>query len=97
MAGIASNRTDQGKPLTWIEVGSVAGASTEIPSAALRAMRLQIVGSGQGSVPARDILAELSALATGGGFQLDARTVPLADVEAAWNDTDADDRIVFTP
>jgi hypothetical protein len=100
MAGIASNRTDQGKPLTWIEVGSVAGASTEIPSAALRAMRLQIVGSGQGSVPARDILAELPALATeisGGGFQLDARTVPLADVEAAWNDTDADDRIVFTP
>ena len=100
MAGIVSNRTDQGKPLTWIEIGSVAGASTEIPSAALRAMRLQIVGSGQGSVPARDILAELPALATeisGGGFQLDARTVPLADVEAAWNDTDADDRIVFTP
>jgi NADPH:quinone reductase-like Zn-dependent oxidoreductase len=100
MAGIASNRTDQGKPLTWIEIGSVAGASTEIPSAALRAMRLQIVGSGQGSVPARDILAELPALATeisGGGFQLDARTVPLSDVEAAWNDTDAEDRIVFTP
>ena len=34
---------------------------------------------------------------TGGGFALDARTVPLADVEAAWNDTDADDRIVLTP
>jgi NADPH:quinone reductase-like Zn-dependent oxidoreductase len=100
MAGIASNRTEPGKPLTWIEIGSVAGASTEIPSAALRAMRLQIVGSGQGSVPARDILAELPALATeisGGGFQLDARTVPLADVEAAWNDTDAEERIVFTP
>jgi NADPH:quinone reductase-like Zn-dependent oxidoreductase len=100
MAGIASNRTEPGKPLTWIEIGSVAGASTEIPSAALRAMRLQIVGSGQGSVPARDILAELPALATeisGGGFQLDARTVPLADVAAAWNDTDAEARIVFTP
>ena len=68
--------------------------------AALRATRLQIVGSGQGSVPARDILAELPALATEiscGGFQLDARTVPLADVEAVWNDTDAEERIVFTP
>jgi hypothetical protein len=63
-------------------------------------MRLQIVGSGQGSVPARDILAELPVLAaeiSAGGFQLDARTVLLSDVEAAWNDTDADDRIVFTP
>jgi NADPH:quinone reductase-like Zn-dependent oxidoreductase len=100
MAGIATHRTDRGKPLTWIEIGSVAGPSAEIFSAALRAVRLQIVGSGQGSVPTRDILAELPAIATeisSGGFELDARTVPLADVEAAWNDTGADQRIVITP
>lgn len=100
MAGIASNRSDPGKPLTWIEIGSVAGASADIPSAALRAVRLQIVGSGQGSVPTRDIAAELPAIAneiSGGGFALDARTVPLADVEAAWNHTDTDERIVLTP
>jgi NADPH:quinone reductase-like Zn-dependent oxidoreductase len=100
MAGIVTNRSDRSTPLTWIETGSVAGLSAEIPSAALRAARLQIVGSGQGSVPTRDILAELPTLATeisGGGFQLDARTVPLADVEAAWSDTDTDKRIVFTP
>lgn len=100
MAGIAANRSDPGKPLTWIEIGSVAGASAEIPSAALRAVRLQIVGSGQGSVPTRDIAAELPAIASeisDGGFALDARTVPLADVEAAWNDTATDERIVLTP
>jgi NADPH:quinone reductase-like Zn-dependent oxidoreductase len=100
MAGIASNRSDAGKPLTWIEIGSVAGASAEIPSAALRAVRLQIVGSGQGSVPTINILAELPALAceiTGGTFHIDARAVPLADVEAAWSDTSADQRIVITP
>jgi NADPH:quinone reductase-like Zn-dependent oxidoreductase len=100
MAGIASNRSDPGKPLTWIEIGSVAGASAEIPSAALRAVRLQIVGSGQGSVPTRDILAEIPALAseiTGGTFHIDARAVPLADVETAWNDTSTDQRIVITP
>lgn len=100
MAGIAGHRTDRGKPLTWIEIGSVAGPSAEIVSAALRAVRLQIVGSGQGSVPTRDILAELPAIVTeisSGGFELDARAVPLADVEAAWNDTDADQRIVITP
>jgi NADPH:quinone reductase-like Zn-dependent oxidoreductase len=100
MAGIATHRSDHVKPLTWIEIGSVAGPSAEIFSAALRAVRLQIVGSGQGSVPTRDILAELPAIATeisGGGFELDARAVPLADVEAAWNDTDSEQRIVITP
>jgi len=100
MAGIARNRLDPGKPLTWIEIGAVAGASAQIPSAALRGVRLQIVGSGQGSVPTRDIVAELPTLATeitSGGYTLDVRAVPLADVEAAWSETDTDDRIVVTP
>jgi NADPH:quinone reductase-like Zn-dependent oxidoreductase len=100
MAGIAGRRSDPGKPLTWIEIGSVVGASAEIPSAALRAVRLQIVGSGQGSVPTRDILAEIPALVdeiTSGTFHIDARVVPLADIETAWNDTSTDQRIVVTP
>jgi NADPH:quinone reductase-like Zn-dependent oxidoreductase len=100
MAGIASTRSDPGKPLTWIEIGSVAGPSADIASAALRGVRLQIVGSGQGSVPTRDILAEMPALVreiTSGTFDIDVRAVPLAEVEAAWNDTDSDQRIVITP
>jgi NADPH:quinone reductase-like Zn-dependent oxidoreductase len=100
MAGIANNRSDAGKPLTWVEIGSVAGASAEIPSAALRAVRLQIVGSGQGSVPTRDLLAEIPAIAseiTRGSFHIDARAVPLAEVETAWHDTATDQRIVITP
>jgi hypothetical protein len=66
----------------------------------LRAVRLQIVGSGQGSVPTRDILAEIAALVdeiTSGTIHIDARAVPLADVETAWNDTATDQRIVITP
>jgi NADPH:quinone reductase-like Zn-dependent oxidoreductase len=100
IAGIARNRSDPGRPITWIEVGSVAGASAEIPSAALRAIRLHIVGSGQGSVPTRDILAELSALVaeiTNGGFLLDVRAVPLAHVEMAWGNTSSNQRTVITP
>jgi hypothetical protein len=100
MLAIVMNRREPAKPLTWIEVGSVAGATTAVPSAALRAARLQIVGSGQGSVPTGDIVAELPDLAaeiTRGTFQIDARTVPLADVETAWRDTDRSQRIVITP
>ena len=84
----------------WVEVGSVAGPNAAIPSAALRAARLQIVGSGQGSVPTRDILAELPGLAaaiTNETFLVDARTIPLSDVETAWRATDNDQRIVITP
>lgn len=100
MRAIVTNRTDPGQPLTWLQIGSVAGPTAAIPSAALRAARLQIVGSGQGSVPTRDILAELPALTaeiTNGTFRIDACPVPLTDVEAAWRDTNTEQRVVITP
>ena len=100
MTAIATNRIDDSRPLTWIEIGSVAGPTAAIPSAALRALPLQIVGSGQGSVSTAGILAELPALAdeiTSGALRIDARAVPLADVTSAWKDTDSAERIVLTP
>jgi NADPH:quinone reductase-like Zn-dependent oxidoreductase len=100
MVAIITNRADQGKPLSWIEIGSVAGPTAEIPSAALRAARLQLVGSGQGSVSIREYLAELNVLAqeiAAGTIDVDARPVPLAQVEQAWATTDANHRIVLVP
>jgi len=101
MVAIVTDRIDRGKPLTWIEVGSVAGPTAAIPSAALRAARLQIVGSGQGSVSAREFLVELPALAeeiTNGTFDIDARPMPLAEVEQAWAEAGhTTQRIVLTP
>jgi NADPH:quinone reductase-like Zn-dependent oxidoreductase len=100
MIAIATNRSDERQQLTWIEIGSVAGPTAAIPSAALRALPLQIVGSGQGSVSTAGILAELPALTdeiTSGALRIDARGVPLADVTSAWKDTDSAERIVLTP
>jgi NADPH:quinone reductase-like Zn-dependent oxidoreductase len=101
MIAVVTDRADRGQPLTWIEIGSVAGPTATIPSAALRAARLQIVGSGQGSVSTRQILAELPALAqqiTTGTFDIDARPTPLTRVEQAWADAArAAQRIVMTP
>ena len=64
-----------------------AGPTAPIPSAALRAARLQIVGSGQGSVSTQEFLAEIPTLAeeiAAGTLEVGARAMPLADVELAW-------------
>jgi NADPH:quinone reductase-like Zn-dependent oxidoreductase len=101
MAAVITDRADRAKPLTWVEIGSVAGPTAAIPSAALRAARLQIVGSGQGSVSAGEFLAELPALAeqiARGTLEVDARPMPLADVEHAWADAPSTaQRIVLLP
>jgi NADPH:quinone reductase-like Zn-dependent oxidoreductase len=100
MTTIATHRRDSPRPLTWIEIGSVAGATAEIPSAALRALPLQIVGSGQGSVSTRDIVSVLPAIAQAVGnrtLRIDARAKPLSDVATVWQDTRDAARIVLTP
>jgi NADPH:quinone reductase-like Zn-dependent oxidoreductase len=101
MIAVVTHRADRGKPLSWVQIGSVAGPTAPISSAALRAARLQIVGSGQGSVSAREYVAELPAIAkaiTAGTLDVDARAVPLADVEQAWAAAaGAKQRIVLTP
>ncbi len=94
-------RADRSAPLTWIEIGSVAGPTAAIPSAALRSTRLQIVGSGIGAVPGRDFVKELPKLAAAvveGAFDVRARAMPLAEVEQAWTAAAmTSDRIVLVP
>jgi NADPH:quinone reductase-like Zn-dependent oxidoreductase len=101
MVDILTTRADRSAPLTWIEIGSVAGPEAAIPSAALRSARLQIVGSGIGSVPGHDFVKELPKLASAvadRAFEVSARAVPLADVEQAWAATAGmADRLVFVP
>jgi NADPH:quinone reductase-like Zn-dependent oxidoreductase len=101
MTAVVTGRTDRGKPLSWVQIGSVAGPTADIPSAALRAARLQIVGSGQGSVETRDILAELPHIAEAiadGSFTLETEAVPLTDVEQTWSRAlGSNRRIVITP
>jgi NADPH:quinone reductase-like Zn-dependent oxidoreductase len=87
IAALVTARAHRSRPLSWVQIGSVAGPTAAIPSAALRAARLQIVGSGQGSVPSSGFLAELPELAAeiaSGEIAADARAVPLAEVTDAW-------------
>jgi len=101
MVEILTNRRDRGQPLTWIEIGAIAGPEAAIPAAALRAARLQIVGSGIGSVAGRDFVKDLPVLAEAvahGAFDVRAKAVPLAAVEEVWtSNVGTGDRIVLVP
>jgi NADPH:quinone reductase-like Zn-dependent oxidoreductase len=93
-------RTERSKPLWWVQIGSMSGPSIELPSAALRAANLQLLGSGQGSLTTAGIVAELPELAaqiSADAFTVDPVVTPLSDVASAWNAPSAPgQRIVFT-
>ena len=80
-------RADRSRALNWIQIGSMAGPTIELPSVALRSANFRLQGNGQGAVSAGAYLAELPSLIDeidSGGIAVTARPVPLADIEAAW-------------
>ncbi|WP_328999706.1 zinc-binding alcohol dehydrogenase family protein [Kribbella sp. NBC_00709] len=101
MPALLHARTERARPLTWIQIGSMAARELTLPSYLLRAAALTIIGSGQGSVPARDILAELPSLATlitSGHLSINPLPIPLAELEQAWSKPlDPGVRVVLVP
>ncbi len=88
MVALLRARADRSRALDWIQIGAVAGATIELPSAALRSCNLRLQGSGQGSVAREDYLAELGSLVAAisdGTIAVTARPEPLADVARVWS------------
>jgi NADPH:quinone reductase-like Zn-dependent oxidoreductase len=87
MTAILTARSDRSRVLDWIQIGSMAGPTIELPSAVLRSANLRLLGNGQGAVSTRAYLAELPSLIheiDSGGIAVTTRTAPLADVETVW-------------
>lgn len=100
LRAIAAARADDSHLLTWVQVGSAAGGGSPIPSAALRATRLRVVGSGPASVATSDIIEELADLASEihhRGLFVDAAPVPLAGIERVWRLPSTGPRFVVVP
>lgn len=101
MVAIATARKDRSKPIDWIQIGSVAGPTMDLPSVVLRSTNLRVMGSGQGSVSAKAIVAELPHLAAqicSGKIPVDAMPVSLSQVEETWNaPMPANRRVVLVP
>ncbi|GIM93325.1 quinone oxidoreductase family protein [Paractinoplanes toevensis] len=93
-------RRDRSRQLNWIQIGSMAGPTIELPSVALRSANFRLQGNGQGAVSPRAYLAELPSLVDeidAGTIAVTPRSMPLADVELAWNRPDVPgERVVLT-
>ena len=100
MLALVTARSDRSRALDWIQIGSVAGPTTELASVALRSANLRVQGIGQGSVSPRDYLAELPSLVeqiAAGALAVETLVVPLSEVEQAWSADPAGRRVVIVP
>ncbi|MBR7826118.1 zinc-binding alcohol dehydrogenase family protein [Actinospica sp. MGRD01-02] len=87
MMALLLARSDRSRALNWIQIGSMAGPTIELPSVALRSANFRLQGNGQGAVSTRAYLAELPSLIEeidNGGLRVNAQAEPLTEVERAW-------------
>jgi NADPH:quinone reductase-like Zn-dependent oxidoreductase len=84
-----------------VQIGEMAGPVIRFPAAALRSSGLEVMGSGGGSIPPTAIfetIPRLWDLAGKGELRIDAETVPLPEVEQAWQRRDlVGRRLVLVP
>jgi NADPH2:quinone reductase len=87
------------RPIRLVEVGESAGRTISLPGATLRSIDLRMMGSGFGSVSLQRVfetIPTLFSMAAAGSLHVAVETVPLADVESAWDRPEKGRRIVFT-
>jgi NADPH:quinone reductase-like Zn-dependent oxidoreductase len=98
---ILKARADRSRVMEWIQIGAMAGPTIALPSVALRSANLRLQGSGQGAISTQAYVAELPSLVDeigAGAIRVNVRSVPLADVEAAWSAPEVPgQRTVFIP
>lgn len=94
----AAKASSGASPMRFVQVGSVSGSEISLPGAVLRASKIELMGSGNGSVSA-DKLLEITntVLRSTRPARLDIsfRKVPFADFDTAWPKNDSTSRTVF--
>lgn len=76
-----------------VTVGQMAGANINLPSSVLRSTQIEIVGSGIGSIPPKElndymqkVVPQAFQLAAEGKLTIDFETVELKDIEKIWSE-----------
>jgi NADPH:quinone reductase-like Zn-dependent oxidoreductase len=95
----AARASEEGVPLRFVQIGAITGPNITLPSAALRASAIELMGSGIGSVSREryiSIIRDLLRAAVPAGLEIATRPVPLSEVEDAWSSIDNARRTVLT-
>ncbi|SEB19120.1 quinone oxidoreductase family protein [Paraburkholderia sartisoli] len=99
LLGALGGHSGEAEPrIRFVQIGSLAGNTINVPASALRSSGLEMMGSGLGSVSNERLLGAIGGLlkaVVSGGFSIEADAVPLTDVESAWTG-EASARTVFT-
>lgn len=86
------------KPLRFVQIGSIGGATIPLHAHTLRSFPLTMIGSGMGSIAFASMLksvAEVFAATMPNKFAVATKAVPLPHVETHWTHLDARTRTVF--
>jgi NADPH:quinone reductase-like Zn-dependent oxidoreductase len=106
LAALGNNHFGTGFHATrFVQVGSMAGPTINLPGGILRSAGIELCGFGIGSIPAREqarvsteVLPALFAMAARGTLRIDARAHPLSEVERVWTAPEpAGTRAVLVP
>jgi len=96
----AAKAGTQGRHIRYVHVGTLSGIENiKLPGTTLRSLPLEIMGSGIGSVSWENIVKDIGELlntTVGAGFNIETKSVPLPEVEAAWASNTGMPRTVFT-
>ncbi len=88
-----------GTETRFVQVGESAAPTITLPAAVLRSTALTILGTA--GIPALNVLADafqqVMAYAGKGDLQIDTESVPLADIERAWQSEQQGRRLVILP
>jgi NADPH:quinone reductase-like Zn-dependent oxidoreductase len=93
----AAKAAPEARPIRFVHVGSMSAQDITLPSAALRATGIQLMGSGMGSISLDRFIqsvADLMQVAVVAGFTIPTRTVPIAEIASVW-DAPTSPRVVF--
>lgn len=98
LLGAAAKSGWEARPIRFVQIGSVSGATIPLTATVIRSSSLELIGSGLGSVPFHRMLVSIEELfqaTVANDFKIACSAVPLADVTAHWTKHSAATRTVF--
>jgi NADPH:quinone reductase-like Zn-dependent oxidoreductase len=86
-ACVGPGRGEAEPRVRFVQIGTMAGPTLTLPAIALRSSGIELYGSGLGSLSHAELVAcigEFFQSFVAGGFLIEKRSLPLAEIESAW-------------